>query len=271
MVNSIFSDNTIEYMREILSWNEPLTPIEQINGRYYKREDKYKVFDVCGAKSRQAYYLISNAKENTIITCGSRVSPQIQIVANICKHLNKKCICFTNRGSLTNELLTAQNDGAEIIQNEKWIYNNVVIYHAKKYCLEHPDTKYIPFGMESWEAVRQTAYQVKNIPDNVKSIVVVAGSGLNLCGILWGCYLFNKNIKVRAIRVGKDIKELLDEYAPLDISNLTIIDSPLDYHTKVENNTIDGIELDPIYEAKCIQFLTDNDMLWIIGKRRGNL
>lgn len=256
------------YMNEILLWNECLTPVENVGGRYFKREDKYKIFDVCGAKARQAYYLISKSTKDTIITCGSRVSPQIQIVANICKHLNKKCICFTNYGSITHELQSAIDDGAEIKQDKRWIYNNVVIYHAKQFVKENPNVEYIPFGMESMESVRQTAYQVKNIPPNVNSIVIVAGSGLNLCGILWGIKVFNKPIKVKAIRVGKDIKDILDQYAPDNIDNLTIINSEKDYHEKANQTIINGIELDPIYEGKCLPFLEQNDLFWIIGKRR---
>lgn len=265
----LFNDNE-NYMNDILNWNNDLTPIEKHNNIYFKREDLFEIFEVCGAKSRQAYYLISKSKKNTIITCGSRVSPQIQIVANICKHLKKKCICFTNWGKITPELQSAINDGAEIRQDKHWIYNNVVVYHTKQYCEQNPDTEYIPFGMESLEAVRQTAYQVKNIPDNVKRIVVVAGSGLNLCGILWGCKIFNKNVQIKAIRVGKDITEILNRYAPYDISNLEIINSNLDYHEKVINNNFCGIELDEIYESKCIPFIQENDLFWIIGKRRKN-
>lgn len=154
------------------------------------------------------------------------------------------------------------------MQNKRWIYNNVVIHYAKEYCKDNPNAEYIPFGIESLESVRQTAYQVKNIPDNISTIVVVAGSGLNLCGILWGCKIYKRNIQIKAIRVGKDIKEILSKYAPSDIDNLTVITSDIDYHKKAEKNCIDSIELDPIYEAKCLPYLEKGDLFWIIGKRR---
>lgn len=263
----LFDFNNFD-MQSTFNLNEKLTPVEKLNNVYFKREDKYTIFDVCGAKSRQAYHLIANSNKNVIVTCGSRVSPQIQIVANICKHLNKKCICFTNRGSITQELQSAINDGAQIIQNEKWIYNNVVIYHTKQYCNEHPECEYIPFGMESFEAIKQTAYQVQNIPNEVKHIVVCCGSGLNLCGILWGIKLYKRDIKVTAIQVGKDPQKILENYAPLDTDNLTIIKSGIDYHDKVKETTFMGIELDPIYEGKCVPYISDNDLFWIIGKRR---
>lgn len=60
---NLFNEQISEYMNEMLNWTEPLTPVEQKNGRWYKREDKFKIFDVCGAKARQAYYLISNSKK----------------------------------------------------------------------------------------------------------------------------------------------------------------------------------------------------------------
>ena len=186
---------------------------------------------------------------------------------DICKHLGKKCTCFTNRGKLTEELISAKNDGANIIQNDKWIYNNVVVYHTKEYCNTH-DCEYIPFGMESFQAVKQTAYQVKNIPDSINHIIIVAGSGLNLCGVLWGLKIFNKKCNVTAIRVGKDITKILKKYAPKDISNLKIINSELDYHKKVENHIFCGIELDQIYESKCIPYIQKGDLFWVIGKRK---
>lgn len=265
---NLFEKEYENYMNEILSWNEQLTPIENIDGQLFKREDKFKIFDVCGAKSRQAYYLISKSRKPIIVTCGSRVSPQIQIVANICKHTGKKCICFAPYGKITDELQSAIDDGAIIKQEKNWFYNNVIIHHAKKYCEEHTDCEYIPFGMESLEAVRQTAYQVKNIPNDVKSIIVVAGSGLNLCGIMWGCKVFNKNIHIKAVSVGKDIKEILSKYAPSDYDDYEIIKSSDDYHEKVKENVLKGIELDPIYEAKCIPHIKENDLFWIIGKRK---
>lgn len=42
--------------------------------------------------------------------------------------------------------------------------------------------------------------------------------------------------------------------------------SYLDEHRK--EYTIGNVELDKIYEAKCIPFLKEGDLLWIVGKRK---
>lgn len=80
--------------------------------------------------------------------------------------------------------------------------------------------------------------------------------------------MYKRDIKVTAIQVGKDPQKILENYAPLDTDNLTIIKSGIDYHDKVKETTFMGIELDPIYEGKCVPYISDNDLFWIIGKRR---
>jgi len=48
---------------------------------------------------------------------------------------------------------------------------------------------------------------------------------------------------------------------------VVLVKSKLDYHEKVKEPEFNGVKLDPIYEAKCIEFIKDNDILWVIGHR----
>ena len=252
---------------DIINNDVELTPIEKQNNIYVKRNDLFKIFDVNGAKAKQAYALISVSDAIGVVTAGARYSPQIQIVANICKYLKKKCICHTIKGKMTKELLAAEEDGAKVIIHKNTWHNNVIISYAKKDAFEK-NYLYIPFGMESWEAIKQTALQVKNVPFDINKIVISAGSGINLCGLLWGIKLYKRNIKVKAIQIGIDINKILEKYAPYDYKDyLEIVKTPYKYSTKIKAK-IDDIILDPIYEAKCFEYLEDNCLFWIIGKRR---
>ena len=47
----------------------------------------------------------------------------------------------------------------------------------------------------------------------------------------------------------------------------TIVKSDLDYEKEAKIFNIGNVELDKIYEAKCLPFLRDGDLLWIVGKR----
>lgn len=265
-INSLF-ETTPSVFRNFDKETPELTPVYRVNDYWVKRDDLYQVFDVVGAKARQAYGIISKSDKDTVVTAGSRFSPQIQIVANICKNLNKKCRCHTIRGKDTEELKIAIGDGAQIIHHEDTWHNSVIIARAKKDAEEN-NCLNVPFGMESWESIYQTALQTKNLPKEVKHIVITAGSGMNLCGVLWGLILTNRtDVKVTGVSVGYNVQKTLKKYAPLNIKNLTVVKSELGYEDKVFEKVGD-IELDPIYESKCVPYLEPNCLFWIIGKRR---
>jgi hypothetical protein len=48
---------------------------------------------------------------------------------------------------------------------------------------------------------------------------------------------------------------------------VTLVPSGLDYHDEAPRQSIAGLSLDPIYEAKCIPFLEPGDVLWVVGIR----
>jgi len=249
-----------------------LTPIEYDNEKniFIKREDLYSVAGSNGAKSRSCYYLINNAKENgynIVVTAGSRKSPQINIVSKIAKKFNMKSVAFCPTGLLGYDLLKAKDNGTEIIQ-VKAGYNSVIKKRAYDYSISTNNCFYIPFGMECNEAIIQTKLQVKNLPKNINRIVIPIGSGINVAGLLIGLKDENLKIPVIGIRIGADPTKILNKYAPSNWTDmLTIIKSEEDYHTEIIDCKINNITLDPIYESKCVKYLEENDLFWIIGKR----
>lgn len=246
-----------------------LTPIQKVGKIWIKREDLFNVYGANGAKARSCFYLVNKAKKQgfkTITTAGSRKSPQINIVAQICKHLNLEFVAHCPQGELGSELLEAQKAGAKIIQHKAG-YNSVIVARAKTYAEENKAFE-VPFGMMCREAVSQTFYQVTDLPAKAKRIVIPVGSGMNLCGLLHGLKQAGNPIKVLGVVVGADPVKTLKKFAPNDwMYRVQLVNAGVDYHHEVKNNFIGDIMVDPIYEAKCIKFLKNGDLFWTVGIR----
>ena len=245
----------------------PLSPIEYLPnlGIYVKREDTFEIAGVRGGKVRTCWSLSQGAVG--LCTAGSRSSPQVNIVAHIARHLGVPCRVHTPEGELSPELVSAQNAGAIIIQHKAG-YNNVIIARAREDAKRLGWTN-IPFGMECWEAVRQTRAQVRNIPSQVKRIVIPVGSGMSLAGLLTGLRVdLASQIPVLGVKVGADPTARLQKYSPVGFRWLiTLAHSGLNYHSAAVTTSLEGIPLDSHYEAKCTPFLMPGDLFWIVGIR----
>lgn len=247
-----------------------LTPIEKINNVYIKREDKFIINDVCGGKTRSAYELIINGIEQgytNFVTAGSRQSPQCEIVSYLCEYLNVKAHLFMPKGKDTSVIKNINNNSNSTIHRTKVGYNSVICKWSNDYAIEN-NFYYIPFGMECEENIKVTQHQVKNIPNDIKRIIMPIGSGMSFVSVLNGLELYQKyNINVVGIQIGKDVQKTLKKYLNAPHIHYEIINSELKYAQIPKNTTIGNIELDPTYESKCIPYLKDNDLFWIVGKR----
>lgn len=70
--------------------------------------------------------------------------------------------------------------------------------------------------------------------------------------------------------VGAEPYKRLDRYAPAfwrSNPNIKLINAGVDYSKHVEA-TIGGVVCDPVYEAKCVKFLEEGDLFWMIGIRK---
>lgn len=256
----------------------PLTPIEEVNGVFVKRDDLYRspAGLAPGGKARTCYALAMQAKKDGhegLVTAGSRFSPQVNIVAQIGAALRMPVRVHTPQGEAGPEVKAAIEAGAERVAHRAG-YNSVIVKRAAD------DAKalgwgHIPFGMECEEAVLQTGRQVDSIlaiPNRVKRIVVPVGSGMSLCGIMRGLGRVGLlgQIPVLGITVGADPAKRLDHYAPVlwrFNSELELRPATTGYHTKVEAY-LGPVKLDPVYEAKCLEFLEPGDLFWIVGIRQ---
>ena len=248
--------------------DDDLTPIEKHGGFLVKRDDLFSVGGVNGGKVRTCWNLAQNAKG--LVTAGSRESPQVNIVAHIAKELGIPCRVHTPEGTLSEEVHAAKSIGAEVIQHKAG-YNSVIIKRAKDDSLK-TGFKEIPFGMECEEAIKATKYQVKNIPFETKRIVIPVGSGMSLSGLLHGLKEQGLSIPVLGVKVGADPVKRLNKYAPKNWQDMVVlVDSGIDYHQHAPKSKLGDLTLDPVYEAKCLQFLEEGDLLWVVGIRKTSI
>lgn len=248
-----------------------LTPIEKHNDIYVKRDDLYKIYNSQGGKARSAYQIISNAIQNgynNFVTAGSRVSPQCEIVSDVCEGLNVHCHLFMPRGKDTSVLKHISQNKLSELHRTKVGYNSVICKWALDYAVEN-DFYYVPFGMECKENIEVTQHQVANIPKEVKRIVVPVGSGMSFISICNGLELYEMyDIEVLGVSVGKDVKKNIQKYLNAPHVKYKIVKSDLEYHKEAKDYIIGNLELDKIYEAKCLPYLKANDCLWVVGKRQ---
>lgn len=247
-----------------------LTPVEYINNIYFKREDKFNIFNVCGGKARSAYQLISDGIERGythFVTAGSRHSPQCEIVSCICENLNVHCHLFMPKGKETSVIKTINNNYLSEIHRTKIGYNSVICKWSRDFSEEN-NYYYIPFGMECFNNIEITKHQVKNIPNQVKRIIIPVGSGMSFISVLNGLEYYKRtDIEVLGVSVGKDITKNIEKYLNAPNIKYTIVKSEVPYDKDIKDNILCGITLDKTYEAKCISYVKPNDMLWIVGIR----
>lgn len=201
-----------------------------------------------------------------MVTAGSRQSPQVNIVATIARAKGLPCRVHVPSGDLTPELRAAAAAGAEIVAHPAG-RNSVIRARAREDAAARGWLE-IPFGMECERAVDLTAAQVCEIPEGAERIVVPVGSGMTLAGILWGLEGLGLEIPVLGVQVGGSVAARLDRFAPAGWrERVELVPAGLDYHDHAPETRFEGVELDPVYEAKCVPFLRPNDLLWVVGRR----
>jgi 1-aminocyclopropane-1-carboxylate deaminase/D-cysteine desulfhydrase-like pyridoxal-dependent ACC family enzyme len=123
--------------------------------------------------------------------------------------------------------------------------------------------------MECVEAIEQTKKQTYNIPFNkINRIVIPVGSCMSLLGVLHGLFEQGIDVPVFGVCVGAKPDKTLKKYSSKEMrKNLELCKSPYKYSTPFPISRINNIRLDPIYEAKCLPFLEDGDLFWIVGIR----
>jgi 1-aminocyclopropane-1-carboxylate deaminase/D-cysteine desulfhydrase-like pyridoxal-dependent ACC family enzyme len=253
-----------------MTGTDAATPVELHGDIWLKRDDLYSFAGRHGGKVRTCQLIAERAKVRLcvgLITAGSRQSPQVSIVSAIAKHLGMRCRVHVPAGPDTPQIDAALSAGAEVVRHTPG-YNTVIVARARDDYFHSPGWAHVPFGMETDLAVRMTSTQVASALEVGPSrIVVPVGSGMSLAGVLRGAEAVGP-IPVLGVVCGADPRRRLDRYAPLwRAQNVDLVSASVDYHRHVTAD-VDGVDLDPVYEAKCAEFLRPGDLLWVVGHRR---
>lgn len=248
---------TEDYMPE-------LTPVERRGSVWLKRDDLFSVAGVQGGKVRTCWRLAQRAVG--LVTAGSRSSPQVNIVAHIAQRLGIPCRVHTPSGEPSPEVQAAIDAGAERLAHVPG-HNSVIVARAREDAAARRWTE-IPFGMECQAAVDANRTQVANLPADVQRLVVPVGSGMTLAGILWGLVDCGRTLPVLGVVVGADPEKRLDRWAPPQWRQMVeLVPAGVEYDEHVQAD-VDGVVLDPVYEAKAVRFLRAGDCLWCVGIRQ---
>lgn len=243
---------------------EARTPIEAAAPYWLKRDDLFGLGGATGQKVRAILALAPGA--SGLVTCGSRQSTQIERCALVAAALGLPCRVHTASGEETPQTALAAAAGAEVLRHQPGRLSVLKARaaedaEARGWCL-------IPWALEHEAAVRTMRAQVPPaFPDGVRRLVICAGSGMSLAGLLWGLRDHGQTLPVLAVQVGGALEARLDRYAPDDWrQRVEIVPAAVPYEQPCEAQVGDVV-LDPIYEAKCAAFLQPGDLLWLIGGR----
>ena len=293
------NNNLIPFLSKL---NEPvrshtaLTPVEEYDGVYYKRDDLFMPYPdvpISGGKVRQAislfehnYDLIKTRHNNSIATSTNIESPQGIIIARVAREFKLRCILGIGGGTTQADADKAMQkhsffrgcheNGAELRPLSKFGYTNVM--YSKLAELQKKENFYlVRFGInvdsDPDAILGSTSRQVENLPlDKLHRIVVPVGSGLMFTAILislqnmgWLQYPDNECIGIQIDNI--DRRKIIDgllarTFFMRRIRYKQILDTTYKYHTHVKSSIV-GTDhfLDPIYEAKAHEFALKHNLL----------
>lgn len=252
---------------------DALTPLERHGDHWLKRDDMLEIVGHRGGKVRTCWAIATEAKARgatCLVTAGSRHSPQVPMVAAVARALGMDAICFVPAGDQTPELQQAAADGAAL-HGVRPGHNIVIVARAREYAADDARAALVPFGMEHQRALDMTGQQVRSLDGWTGGrLVVPVGSGMTLAAILQALHQAWPQpppYRVVGVVLGADPTRRLDRWAPpWWRSMVDLVPAGVPYHRHVIAS-VGAVQLDPVYEAKCVAHLQPGDALWVVGRR----
>lgn len=238
-MNTIFSVLSLD--RSVIKWEDhlwDLTPVEQHGKLLFKREDYFAPLGygfVNGSKGRQCLWLFSeySKQKNAVgVISGTSVhSPQHSFQSVLAKHYGLESVHIIG-ATKPDTAIKHENVAiatwfdAKFDMSSNIAYNPVLQRKVKGMLKDDPNFKdffYLEYGItldhhdNPPERVERFHYvgseQVKNIPDDVETLILPAGSCNSATSILYGLARFRpKNLKdVYMIGIGPNKIDLIEE------------------------------------------------------------
>lgn len=280
-----------------------LTPVEEYDGIFYKRDDKYLPFDdvpLNGGKVRQCICLFlknyNKIKDecNGLVATGTSVnSPQGINVSRVAKEFGfDSLIVFgaTKKETLFKNPMVKWMEyfGSKFDYECKIGYDSALSRRIEDIKLNNNNKLFqVKFGInlesDPDSIIESIAYQVQNLPKDLDNLIIPTGSAITAGGILVGLKKYDINPK-RVIIVqiaGYDRQETLRRIFKLsttDIGNQYpkyeyVADKTYPYSKQLMMMfNYSGEYLDPVYEAKGCDWMLRNidvenekTLFWIVG------
>lgn len=300
-MNSIFPVFSLD--RNVIAWEDhlwDLTPIENHNGLWMKREDLFAPLGpggLSGSKCRQLIHYVNKYKvgKTHIVSGASIQSPQLLMSAIIGAHysLPSRLVVYSKPETILrhDSPRIAAGFGA-YFEYASGPYNPIL--QRKVESLTRPNSLVVHYGItvdhkdypaeDVLEFHEVGANQTKNIPDDVELLVMPTGSTNSLCSVLLGLSRDPKNVHtVFAMEIGPNKREWTRERMavmgvdidklPFRLKYYSLHETGYAKYTDKFKETLEGIPLHPVYEAKMARWLKDNyplthdnkALFWIVG------
>lgn len=256
---------------------EIYSPVDQITFEipsaielYIKRDDLIHPF-ISGNKWRKLKYLIAKAQvenKKTLVTFGGAYSNHLLATACAAALKGFKSVGFVRGEELdasNNTLFLCEQFGMQLIFVDRIAYLDKYALFQKHFN-EHPSAFFIDEGGRSDEAILGCAELIAELPQSYDHIVLAAGTGSTVCGVLNGCEKHQLNTKIHAVVVHKGLAEIENYVAEKSTYKNFQIHSDFHFgaYAKTSPNLISfmknfqqntGILLDPVYTAKALYAL----------------
>lgn len=302
MTQSIFPEFTLDHSK--FAWESQLgtlTPWENRAGIWFKREDYFAPLGYGGpngSKMRQLIHYMSRrrAGKTHVLTGASIQSPQLSMSAIVGAHygLRSRQVVYSKPETvLKHENPSIAAGFGAVFEYANGPYNPIL--QRKVADLSQSDSLVVEYGItvnhlnnpaEEVQKFHEVgANQVRNLPDEVETLIVPAGSCNSLCSILLGLSRDSKNLnRLRILGIGPDKRPWVRERMSLMGVNLDALPFQVEYnslhisgyakysdHFKGERH--EGINFHPTYEAKMWRWLRESASLhadertgfWIVG------
>lgn len=204
---------------------------------------------------------------NGIVTCGSRFSTQVLMFAKTCEEFGVPCQVCIPAGKKTEMITELENTNA-IINYIRPAYNSVLNARAREKA-EELGYRFVALGMledYAFEIIANLVEQNQNIIKQHNRLVIPVGSGTILIGIVYGLKKLGIDIKVIGVMTGMDAtKNIFTRFSKYTCDyDIELVKSEIEYKAQFKTDVIQ--DLNETYESKCLPYLCNNDLFWIVNK-----
>lgn len=249
--------------------SDQMTPVEALaDGIWAKRDDLFSRRGVNGSKLQQALRVLGGLRPEAprgIVGWGGRFSTTGLAMGAAALEHDAVAEFHCPSGAMTDEMRRADALGVKIVQHRPG-YLTTCYARARA----SASSQGFALGLLRPEAFDAVAAQVANLRDLDPAptrVVVACGGYVLLTGIVLGLRAYEVPLPVLAVQVGAAPPR------PGTFMGDVIRDPRVTHVQSAEPYAqprlaeLDGITLDPLYEAKLVPFLEPGDLIWISGCR----